>query len=75
MLDFGATLTELGLTVDGQYRNVALACEPADYPRQRTYLGAIVGRFANRIGGSRLVQDGREWILSANEGTTCLRRS
>lgn len=72
VLDFGATLTELGLTVDGQYRNVVLACEPADYANQSAYLGAIVGRFANRIGGSRLMRDGREWLLSANEGTTCL---
>ena len=72
VLDFGATLTALELPVDGHYRNVLLACEPADYARQSAYLGAIVGRFANRIGGARLARDGQHWSLDANEGTTCL---
>ena len=41
-------------------------------PRQQGLSRAIVGRFfANRIGGSRWYRDGRGWILSANEGTTC----
>jgi aldose 1-epimerase len=72
VLDFGATLTALELPVDGHYRNVLLACEPADYARQSAYLGAIVGRFANRIGGACLTRDGQHWSLDANEGTTCL---
>ena len=72
VLDFGATLTSLSVPVDGSYRNVLLACEPFDYPRQSAYLGAMVGRFANRIGGARLEREGQQWSLDANEGTTCL---
>ncbi|WP_421290275.1 galactose-1-epimerase [Aeromonas veronii] len=72
VLDFGATLTALEIPVNGTYRNVLLACDPLDYPNQRSYLGAIVGRFANRIGNARLERAGQEWQLDANEGTTCL---
>lgn len=72
VLDFGATLTSLTIPVDGSYRNVLLACEPLDYPRQSVYLGAMVGRFANRIGNAHLVRAGEEWQLDANEVSTCL---
>ncbi|WP_421276591.1 aldose epimerase family protein [Aeromonas veronii] len=72
VLDFGATLTALEIPINGTYRNVLLSCDPLDYPNQRSYLGAIVGRFANRIGNARLERAGQEWQLDANEGTTCL---
>lgn len=39
-----------------------------DYRNQDKYLGALVGRYANRIGGSRFVLDGREYPLRANDG-------
>ena len=43
-----------------------------DYRRDPLYLGAIVGRFANRIGGSRFVLDGHEYLLTPNEGANQL---
>ncbi|MGY4002557.1 aldose epimerase family protein [Aeromonas sanarellii] len=72
VLDYGATLTALEVAVGEERRNVLLACEPADYANQSAYLGAMVGRFANRIGNARLERDGQEWPVDANEGTTCL---
>jgi aldose 1-epimerase len=39
-----------------------------DYRRDPLYLGAIVGRYANRIGGSRFTLDGNEYLLTPNEG-------
>lgn len=72
VLDYGATLTALEVAVGEERRNVLLACEPADYANQSAYLGAMVGRFANRIGNARLERDGQEWLVDANEGTTCL---
>lgn len=72
VLDYGATLTALEIAVGEERRNVLLACEPADYANQSAYLGAMVGRFANRIGNARLERDGQEWLVDANEGTTCL---
>lgn len=72
VLDYGATLTALEIAIGEERRNVLLACEPADYANQSAYLGAMVGRFANRIGNARLERDGQEWLVDANEGTTCL---
>lgn len=72
VLDYGATLTALEVAVGEERRNVLLACEPADYANQSAYLGAMVGRFANRIGNARLERDGQAWLVDANEGTTCL---
>jgi len=39
-----------------------------DYRIQTAYLGALVGRYANRIGGSRFTLNGEEYRLPANEG-------
>ncbi len=42
------------------------------YVKDRGYLGAIVGRCANRIGDARFVLDGETFKISANEGANCL---
>ena len=39
-----------------------------DYARDPDYLGAIVGRYANRIGGARFEIDGVAYELDPNEG-------
>ncbi|WP_232668135.1 aldose epimerase family protein [Pseudonocardia sp. TRM90224] len=39
----------------------------ADYADDRNFVGAIVGRYANRIGGGRFTLDGREHVLPRNE--------
>ena len=38
-----------------------------DYRSRRGYFGALVGRYANRIGGGRFVLDGVEYRLACNE--------
>ena len=38
-----------------------------DYRRQDKYIGALIGRYANRVGGSRFVLEGQEYRLAANE--------
>lgn len=62
---------ELGATVTGiEYRGrrVGLGYETAeDYLTHGAYLGAIVGRFANRIGGGRFTLGGRDYELQHNE--------
>lgn len=42
------------------------------YREQDKYMGALVGRYANRIGGSRFVLNGREYPLAANNGVNHL---
>ena len=39
-----------------------------DYLRQDKYMGALVGRYANRIGGSSFTLKGAEYPLPANDG-------
>jgi aldose 1-epimerase len=53
---------------DGTSRDMVLGySDPANYV-PRDYFGAVVGRFANRIGGSRFSLDGAEYVLNANDG-------
>lgn len=70
VLTYGAVLQELW-TEDGV--NVVLGHPSlADYLEDRSYMGAIVGRFANRIANARFALDGVVHRLSANEGPNCL---
>ena len=43
-----------------------------DYRAQDKYIGALVGRYANRIGGARFALDGLEYPLAANDGENSL---
>lgn len=42
------------------------------YLSDKRYLGAVVGRVANRIAGGRFVVEGREYQLDANNGPNAL---
>ena len=61
VMDWGATLLSARVTLaDGSVREALLGCaNPGDYTRQAAYLGASVGRYANRIANSRFTLDGR----------------
>lgn len=65
----GAAWTSCGVPVNGAEREVLLGyCSPADYLTQPGYLGAVIGRYANRIAGAGFDLDGRHFELDANEG-------
>ncbi|SNR54881.1 galactose mutarotase [Paracoccus sediminis] len=65
LLTLGATVQDLRL--DGVDHPLILGCpDPADYLGDGLYVGAIVGRFANRIGGARLALDGRDYRTDPN---------
>lgn len=73
ILTFGGILRALRVPVRGGLRDVALGFdEVAGYEKQDWYVGAIVGRVANRIGGAGFTLDGREVSVSANAGKNCL---
>lgn len=46
--------------------------EAADYLSHPAYFGAVVGRYANRIGGATFTLDGKAYRVVANEGKNCL---
>ena len=69
LMDWGASWLSCRVTVGGAEREVLLGCaQLADYFSQTAYLGATIGRFANRIAGARMVREGRVYQLLSNEG-------
>ena len=69
ILDYGAILAELTVPLaDGQRINVVLGYpEDEDYLVDTCYLGAVVGRYSNRIAGAAFTLDGNSHRLDANE--------
>ena len=58
---------------DGNPVDVALGFGALeDYMSQDKYMGAVVGRYANRIGGARFTLNGMEYRLAANDGPNSL---
>jgi aldose 1-epimerase len=65
----GAAWTSCLVPVSNSEREVLLGYQTAaDYLTHPGYLGAVVGRYANRIAGSSFDLDGRHFPLHANEG-------
>jgi aldose 1-epimerase len=57
----------------GERGNIVLGCDSAvDYLRQGAHLGAIAGRFANRIAKGLLSHRGIQYRLDTNLGEHCL---
>ncbi len=54
---------------DGHLVNVTINRETvSDYEKKSACFGALLGRYANRIGGARFTIDGREYQLPRNNG-------
>ncbi len=66
IMTYGATV--VGLTLPGVGEVVLGHATLEPYLAERQYFGAIVGRYANRIGGARFSLDGTTYTLVANEG-------
>lgn len=70
VLDYGAILRAVAVPDrTGVLRDVCLGFDTAQeyQEKHQGYLGALVGRCANRIRGARFTLDGREYVLPANE--------
>lgn len=66
--DWGATWLSCRVPVNQELREVLLGCDLEDYPHQQAYLGATVGRYANRIANSQFNLNGKLFQLAANQG-------
>ena len=69
ILNYGGTITKILVPgKDGKMGDVVLGFESFDGYRQKTnpYMGALVGRYANRIGSAKFTLDGKLYKLAAN---------
>ena len=71
ILTYGAVIRTLKVPDrEGRQVDVVLGyAELAGYEENGGYLGALVGRYANRIAGAQFSIDGRTYHLTPNEGT------
>jgi aldose 1-epimerase len=71
ILSWGATIQELYVPdASGAIANVVLGFDNlAQYGKKHPHFGTVIGRFANRIGGSRFALDGTVYELTPNKGT------
>ncbi|MET4926546.1 galactose mutarotase [Streptomyces sp. PSRA5] len=75
VLDYGGILQSVEIPDrDGALANVVLGFDDVagyiDCPSP--YFGALIGRYANRIGGGTFTLDGRTYRLPRNNGSNCL---
>ena len=72
--DLGATLVSwLAPDREGRFADVLLGHDtPAQYRDGSTFMGAIIGRWANRIRDARFVLDGIAYQVERNEGANHL---
>ncbi len=70
IMNYGATLVSLYVPDrDGNLGDVVLGFDDLQgYIEHTAYMGATVGRYANRIGKARFTLDGAEYTLASNHG-------
>ena len=73
VLTYGGILRSWMVPAPEGSRDIVLGCETlAQYEAQDKYLGALVGRVANRIGGASFELNGVTYPLAVNNGPNCL---
>lgn len=70
IITYGAVLQSLFVPdKDGNPVDVVLGCDTLDaYRAHNDYMGAIVGRYANRIAKGKFFANGKEYTLAVNSG-------
>ncbi len=72
-MDIGATWLSCRVLVEGKVREVLLGVSSmAQHHQQSAYLGATIGRYANRIQGGQFHCNGQRYQLDTNQFGNCL---
>lgn len=74
LMDWGATLLSCRVQLKGGHmRETLLGCaSPEHYCQQSAFMGATIGRYANRIAGGKLTVGGDTCQLEVNQGANQL---
>jgi aldose 1-epimerase len=73
IIQYGGRIASLGVPTRTGERNVTLGFDNlGDYLGDGAHLGALTGRYANRIAGGRFTLDGRTYQLPLNNGPNTL---
>jgi len=74
ILDYGCTLQSLSVpNAQGGFTDVVLGYDSvSEYENGGCYLGAVIGRVGNRIGGSEFTLNGKTYRLAKNDGANHL---
>lgn len=67
---YGGTIVSIRVPDrNGEFADVTPGFDSTDdYANDGRFFGALIGRYANRISGSRFTLDGRQYSLTSNEG-------
>ena len=70
IINYGGTVVSLKVPDrNGKFADVVLGYDSiGDYEKNQSYIGALIGRYANRIGKGRFALDGKEYVLAKNNG-------
>ena len=73
IITFGAALRNIIIPTSCGPRDINFGFdEVSDYETKTGYLGAIIGRYANRIGKSEFTLDGKKYQMDDNDGENSL---
>ncbi len=74
LISYGCTLTSLSVADRNGERIDVLLGYPtlSHYQQQSSYMGALIGRYANRIANASFALNGKEYLLNANDGSNHL---
>jgi aldose 1-epimerase len=73
IINYGATIKSINVPgKTGELENIILGYDKlGDYLSDNNYLGATIGRYANRISNASFIMDGKIYSLDKNDGMNC----